>query len=114
MKVLQVMQKFKKQTQFTALFAVLYNKYALIWVLFVIWMVFFDTNSWLIHKELDDEIRKLEKNKRYYYQEIVKDKAKIKTLNDSSQLEKFARETYYMKRDDEEVFLIEYSDKNTN
>lgn len=73
-------------------------------------MLFFDTNSWLIHQELDQEIEELESNKEYYIKEILKDQKDIKVLKDSGELEKFAREEYFMKRDDEEIFIIEYED----
>ena len=49
-------------------------------------------------------------NKEYYIKEIVKDQKDTKILKDSSELEKFAREEYFMKRDDEEIYIIEYED----
>ena len=77
---------------------------------FGIWMFFLDSNSWLVHRELDQEINDLNDNKKYYQTEISKDKAIIKGLDDSFELEKFAREEYFMKRENEEVFIIEYKD----
>lgn len=73
-------------------------------------MLFLDTNSWLIHKELDQEINELKNNKEYYIKEIIKDQDNIKILKDSTELEKFAREEYFMKRDGEEIYIIEYED----
>lgn len=72
------------------------------------WMFFLDSNSWLIHNELNQEIDELEENRQYYKNEISKDKATIKQLQDSVEIEKFARQQYYMKRPDEEIFIIEY------
>ena len=72
------------------------NKYVLILVIFTIWMVFFDTNSWFIHKELNDEIDKLEGNRAYFKQEIKSDRDQINKLKDSEELERFAREEYYI------------------
>jgi cell division protein DivIC len=89
-------------------FRVASNKYVLVLVAFAFWMLFLDSNSWLIHRELDLEIGNLEKNKEYYLNEISKDKAIIENLNDSLELEKFARREYFMKRDNEEIFIIEY------
>lgn len=91
-------------------FAIFLNKYVLIVLLFVIWMLFFDTNSWFIHRELDQEIKELNNNKEYYIKEIIKDQKDIKVLKDSNELEKFAREEYFMKRDNEEIYIIEYKD----
>lgn len=71
---------------------------------------FFDTNSFLTHVELNNEIDDLESEKEYYKREIEKDKKEIETLSIDQGLEKFAREKYYMKRDNEEIYIIEYED----
>jgi cell division protein FtsB len=73
-------------------------------------MVFFDTNSLLIHLELKKEINKLEKQKEFLKNEIDNDKKIIETLSDPKELEKFAREHYYLKKKNEEIYLIEYED----
>ncbi|MFB9055805.1 septum formation initiator family protein [Mariniflexile ostreae] len=78
--------------------------------LFVIWMLFFDANSWLIHHELNNNIEALNNEKTYYEKEIEKDKKALKKLTTEEGLEKFAREYYYMKRENEEIFIIEYED----
>ena len=75
------------------------NIFVLILVLFTVWMLFFDANSWLIHHELNSEINDLENEKEYYQKEIEKDKKALKKLSSEEGLEKFARETYYMKRE---------------
>ena len=79
-------------------------------MVFAIWMLFFDTNSFLTHWELGKDIKKLEDEKEYYTREIEKDKKEIKKLSDEEGLEKFAREKYYMKKENEEIYLIEYED----
>ena len=86
------------------------NIYVLVLTVFVVWMVFFDTNSLLIHLELRREIRKLEKQQEFLKEEIQRDKKIIETLSDPEELEKFAREEYYLKRKNEEIYLIEYED----
>lgn len=86
------------------------NAYVLVLTVFVIWMLFFDTNSYLIHRELQKEIKKLEKQKEFLEEEIEKDKAIIEKLSDPDELEKFAREKYYLKKPNEEIFIIEYED----
>ncbi|WP_051908170.1 FtsB family cell division protein [Flavimarina sp. Hel_I_48] len=82
----------------------------LILLIFGIWMLFFDANSWLIHDELDKEIDKLEGNKAYFQKEIQSDRNQITKLENSEELERFAREEYLMKKDGEEIFIIEYED----
>lgn len=91
-------------------FRIVSNKYLLVLVGFSAWMLFLDGNSWLIHRELNSEVDGLVKNKEYYLREISKDRQTIENLNDSIELEKFARQEYYMKRPNEEIFIIEYAD----
>ena len=91
-------------------FSILTNIYVLILTVFVIWMIFFDTNSLLIHMELRKEIKKLEKQKEFLQEEISRDKEVLERLSDPEELEKFAREQYYLKKKNEEIFIIEYED----
>lgn len=102
-------KKFRKSKWFriAALFS---SIYVLVLTAFVVWMLFFDTNSLLIHLELKKEINKLEKQKEFLKEEISKDKEVMKKLSDPKELEKFAREQYYLKRKNEEIYLIEYED----
>ena len=95
-------------------FAIISNIYVLVLTIFVIWMVFFDTNSLLIHLELRKEIKKLEKQQEFLKEEISKDKKIIDKLSDPKELEKFAREQYYLKKKNEEIYLIEYEDSLKN
>ncbi|MBZ9778723.1 septum formation initiator family protein [Psychroflexus sp. CAK8W] len=86
------------------------NKYVLVLTVFVVWMLFLDSNSWLIHRELNQEIDEIKANKFYYQTEIQKDKQILNELKDSIEIERFARETYFMKRPNEDVYIIEYED----
>lgn len=90
------------------------SKYFLIIALFVIWMVFFDTNSFFIHNELNDEINTLQENKEFYKDEIDHDKSFIEKMKDSNEQEKFAREKYFMKKDNEDIYIIEHLDSIKN
>jgi len=91
-------------------FKIITNMYVIVLTAFLIWMVFFDTNSLLIHNELKKEIEKLEKTQDFLKKEIAKDKIIIEKLSDKEELEKFAREEYYLKKKNEEIYLIEYED----
>ena len=86
------------------------NIYLLISLFFVIWMVFFDSNSVLIQWQLSKEIRELEREKRYLQKEIAKYKLLLEKFADSLEKERFARETYYFKRANEDIFMIEFQD----
>jgi len=89
-------------------FKVSSNKYILATLAFVAWMFFLDVNSWLIHRELNQEIEELEQSIDYYKTEIAKDQKQLEELtSDPEKLEKFAREQYWMKKPGEEIYLIE-------
>lgn len=98
----------KKLTDKHPLLRFLSNKYVLVLAFFIVWMLFLDNYSYLDHRLLDKEIDELEDNKEYYQEEIKKDKKNIKILKNPHQVEKFAREKYYMKKDSEDIYIIEY------
>lgn len=81
--------------------------YVFITLVFIVWMLFFDTNSYFIQKELKQELNSLESNIEFYNNEIRKDSQFIKEMNDIKKIEKYAREKYYMKKENEEIFIIE-------
>lgn len=70
-------------------------------------MLFLDNYSYFDSRILDQQIEELEDNKKYYKDEIAKDVQSIKNLNNPGQTEKYAREKYYMKRDSEDVYIID-------
>ncbi|HJO70226.1 MAG TPA: septum formation initiator family protein [Flavobacteriaceae bacterium] len=87
-----------------------YFKYVIITVAFIIWMTFLDTNSFQIHNELNDKINILEKKKQALIEETRKDKELIDKLRNIDSLEHFARENYNLKKENEEIFIIEYEE----
>jgi cell division protein FtsB len=62
------------------------------------------------HRSIDEQLSEKKQNADFYMKGIARDQARIATLNDSLGLEKFARERYLMKRDNEEVFIIQHPD----
>jgi cell division protein FtsB len=84
------------------------NRYVLVLLGFSIWMLFLDNYSYLEHRVLNKEINELEDNIDYYKTEIKKDSTRIKKLKNPDQIEKYAREKYYMKRENEDIYIIEY------
>jgi len=90
------------------LFKILTNKYVLILIIFSIWMLFFDENSHLNHRKLNQEIEELENAIEFYQKEIEKNREMIHALKDQDELEKFAREAYQMKKENETLYLIEF------
>ncbi len=86
------------------------NIFVLVLIIFSIWMLFFDSNSWFIHNELNKDIDKLEDEKDYYEGEIEVDQKEIQELSTDEGIEKYGREHYKMKKEDEEIYIIEYED----
>ncbi len=78
------------------------NKTLLIYVSislgFLIWMLFLDTHSWTIHSELNQEIEKLEKEKKVLKETLKKDNQAIEILQNPDSLARFAREKYGHKK----------------
>ena len=81
--------------------------YLIISVFFLIWMIFLDTHSLLVHLELSKEIDNLNEKKIFLESEIEKDNKLILDLNNIDSLEKFAREKYRHKKDNETILIIE-------
>ncbi|KQB43118.1 Septum formation initiator [Flavobacterium daejeonense] len=89
-------------------FKFLSNKYIWSLLFFTVWMLFLDNYSYFDHRILNNQIEELEDNKTYYQEEIKKDEAQIKQLKNPDQVEKYAREKYYMKKDSEDIYIIEF------
>ncbi len=83
------------------------NKYFLILVFFLLWLLIFDNNNLIDQYRQMRELRQLRHDKSYYQEKIEQDTRKLKELEtDSKSLEKFAREQYLMKKKDEDIFIV--------
>lgn len=83
------------------------NKYLYSILAFLVWIIFFDSNNIIYQARLSKQINNLEEEERFYKSEINKDSTSIYNLtSDLDNLERFAREHYLMKRDDEDIYLI--------
>jgi len=83
------------------------NRYVLTTLLFLIWMLFFDGNTFLSQIKMRMEIKEMKGIQDFYRAEILKSNSELKELlTNNATLEKFAREHYLMKRPEEDVFII--------
>lgn len=90
--------------------SIITNKYLLAGGFFVVWMLFFDQRDFFQQQVKRAELRKLEAKQRFYQLEIEKTKQELVDLQQNpAALEKFARERYLMKKDGEDIFIIEDS-----
>ncbi len=83
------------------------NKYFYTALAFVVWMFFFDSDNLLVQIGLSRKIKNLENQKAYYSKEIAKNKSALNALQyDTTKLEDYAREKYFMKKDNEDIFVV--------
>ncbi len=84
--------------------APLQNKYFLVLLFFCAWLIFFDRHDVLTQFKLQQTLNRLEMDKIYYESKIEDAKVDQKDINLNK--EKFAREHYFMQKDDEDVFIF--------
>ena len=83
------------------------NKYIVTLIVLILAITFFDRYDLKTQYQLRKELKELEQTKKFYVSEIEKNKHIINSLkSDSIALEKFAREKYLMKKNNEDIFLV--------
>lgn len=83
------------------------NKYFLVALVFLVWMIFFDRNDLFSQYEYHQQVSKLKQERDFYQKETTKVHQDLDELTSNKEkLEKFAREKYLMKKDNEDVFVI--------
>ena len=88
-------------------YPIIRNKYLLVFLFFLVWIVFFDKNNLISQYQDRQVLYELDKEKRYYQSEIQTTQDKLNELKtDNSSIEKFAREKYLMKKENEEIWLV--------
>ncbi len=86
---------------------ILKNKYVLTSIIFIIWILLFDSNNLIARFKEVRELNNLKRDRGYYIKKIEVDKRKLYELKtDNHNLEKFAREQYHMKKADEDLYII--------
>jgi len=74
-------------------------------ILFVVWISFFDKNNLVVQYKLSDKLEQLDREKESYEEKLeiaIKEKADLQNNK-----ERYAREKYFAKKDNEEVYIIE-------
>lgn len=83
------------------------NKYLLASVLFLAFIMFFDDRDLITNYHYRRQLGELQQSKKFYEDETNKTRAELEQLKaDASTIEKYAREKYLMKRDNEDIFLV--------
>ena len=89
-----------------------FNRYMLVLFFFIIWMAFFDRSKWTVRQQLNTMVDDLHGEVDEYKEKIIQTKEDKIDLENN--LEKYAREKYYMHKEDEEVFIIDKKKKDNN
>tara|TARA_B100000787_G_C15928277_1_gene179617 strand:+ start:37 stop:348 length:312 start_codon:yes stop_codon:yes gene_type:complete len=85
----------------------LQNKYLIIIILFLIWIAFIDNNNLIKQYKFKQNIKSLKEKKQFYINEIYNDSIELSDIiNDSNKREKFAREKFLMKKENEDIYII--------
>jgi len=83
------------------------NKFFLVTLAFVVWMVFFDRNDLFSQFQYHQQVSKLKQERDFYQKETAQVHKDLDELTSNKEkLEKFAREKYLMKKANEDVFVI--------
>jgi cell division protein FtsB len=89
------------------------NKFFVVTMAFVVWMIFFDRNDLLSQYQYHQEVSKLKQERDFYQKETTQVHKDLDELtSDKEKLEKFAREKYLMKKANEDVFVVGKSKKD--
>ena len=83
------------------------NKYLIALVVFLVWLFVFDRNSLIDRIKYTRALHEMESEKAYYLRRIEEDSQRLQELKtDRENLEKFAREQFFMKKENEDVYVI--------
>ena len=93
-----------EHNRFVSFKKVFLNKYGLVFIAFIVWMMFFDSKNVFVQYNLSNRIEALEDDKNEYlasYENVLKERYDLK-----KDIEKFAREKYFMHKENEEVYIL--------
>ncbi|MBL7742941.1 MAG: septum formation initiator family protein [Chitinophagaceae bacterium] len=83
------------------------NKYIIAFSVFAVIMLFFDKNDVFTQSERKKQLQDLLLSKQYYTEQIAAEQAELEKMKTNpATLEKYAREKYLMKRDNEDLYLV--------
>ena len=101
-------EKYAKYTPYFKWLKYVFNRYFIFGFSFVIWMIFFDQNSLFTHLELNKQIANLENDESYFRSNLEAENKKLKVLTENpAEIERIAREKFYLKKDNEDIFIIQ-------
>lgn len=92
---------------FPVKFSLLKNKYIIATVLFLVWMLFFDPKDWGLIYDRRQKLEHLQKSEQQLTTLIKDTREELNLLKTNAQtLETYAREKYYMKKENEDLYIV--------
>lgn len=83
------------------------NKYVLTLIVFMVWMSFIDARDWQLISSRHEKLKELEKSEEQLKKQIADTRKELNLLKSSAEsIEKYAREKYMMKKDNEDLFIV--------
>lgn len=83
------------------------NKYVLTSLVFVVWISFFDHYNFFFHADLVQQKKELQQELLRLKVETTKNNIFLRNMNNDDFMEKYAREHYLMKKDGEDIFMLD-------
>ncbi|MBP9099542.1 MAG: septum formation initiator family protein [Ferruginibacter sp.] len=92
---------------FKGVFSFVKNKYFIAAAFFLVWMLFFDMKDWSLIRSRKDKLKELQKSEQHLTQKIAETRKELDLLKTSAEtIEKYAREKYLMKKDNEDLYIV--------
>ena len=83
------------------------NKYLILFLLFILWIIFIDDYNLINQSKIKNTVDELKSQKEFYINEIKSDSTELYLLqNDPAEQERFAREKFLMKKENEDIFIV--------
>lgn len=88
-------------------FSFIRNKYVIASIAFIIWMLFFDPKDWALIHSRQNKLSDLQKSEQHLDNQIKETRLELDLLKTNAQtIERYAREKYYMKKENEDLFIV--------
>ena len=92
---------------FSSIFSFIKNKYFISAAFFIVWMLFFDMKDWSLISGRREKLKDLQESEQHLNLQIAETRKELDLLKTSAQtIEKYAREKYLMKKDNEDLFIV--------
>ena len=91
----------------SSIFHFVRNKYLIAAAFFIVWMLFFDEKDWSLISSRREKLADLQESEQHLSKKITETRKELDLLKTNAQtIEKYAREKYLMKKDNEDLFIV--------